>query len=98
MHTSTNDDGGIYLTAKQVCARYGGVTPMTLARWLNDPQMDFPRPRYFGRLRFFRLDELEAWERDRPRRHHGHLPKRAVKTAGQGQQEASGQRDGPEAA
>ncbi|TVQ52099.1 MAG: transcriptional regulator [Rhodobacteraceae bacterium] len=59
-----------WVSARAVRQRYGGEQPisdMTLHRWLNNPAMNFPRPTYFGRFRFWRLDEIEAWERDRPR-------------------------------
>jgi hypothetical protein len=36
---------------------------MALWRWLRDPAMGFPQPVYFGRLRFWRLNVLERWER-----------------------------------
>ena len=52
----------IYISAPQVCARYGGVSHMWLQRKLKgDPS--FPRPYKFGRLRFFKINELENWER-----------------------------------
>ncbi|MGO9684618.1 MAG: hypothetical protein ACLP0B_14955 [Steroidobacteraceae bacterium] len=54
--------GAVYLSAPQVCARYGGRSHMWLERLLaRDP--DFPRPQYFGRLRFFKIAELETYER-----------------------------------
>jgi len=56
-----------YLPAPAVCARFG-ISFMSLHRWLAKPDMGFPKPYYFGRLRDFRLDELETWERDRVRR------------------------------
>jgi hypothetical protein len=40
---------------------------MTIYRWERDPAMDFPPPVYFGRHKFHRLDELEAWEAAQPR-------------------------------
>ncbi|MDE2466171.1 MAG: DNA-binding protein [Alphaproteobacteria bacterium] len=55
-----------FLPARRVWERYG-VTSMTLHRWVNDPAMKFPRPTYFGRFRFWRLNELEDWERRQPR-------------------------------
>jgi predicted DNA-binding transcriptional regulator AlpA len=55
------------MPARKVWERYG-VTSMTIARWLDDENMGFPRPVYFGRFRYWRTAELEAWERDRPRR------------------------------
>jgi hypothetical protein len=52
----------IWICAKQVCQRYGGRSTMWLVRKLqNDP--DFPKPTYFGRLQFFRLEHLEAYDR-----------------------------------
>jgi hypothetical protein len=55
----------VFLTSTQVRVRYGSISDMALWRWLRDPQMNFPRPAYFGRLRFWRLNDLEEWERDR---------------------------------
>jgi hypothetical protein len=46
--------GAIYISAPQVCDRYGGVSHMWLERKLkNDPE--FPHPKYFGRLRFCKI-------------------------------------------
>jgi len=56
-----------FLTARQTWERYG-VTQMTLWRWLRNEAMNFPQPVYFGRFRYFRLSELEAWEQNQPRR------------------------------
>jgi hypothetical protein len=56
----------VYLTAPQVCQRYGNRSHMWLERKLaSDPS--FPRPRKFGRApgswRFFKITELVEWER-----------------------------------
>ena len=51
-----------YLTANQVRARFGGIGDMTLWRWLKDEQLGFPRPLVINRRRFFRLDQIEAFE------------------------------------
>jgi predicted DNA-binding transcriptional regulator AlpA len=56
-----------YLPARKVWERYG-VTAMSLHRWLRDKEMDFPQPTYLGRLRYWRLSSLEAWERQQARR------------------------------
>jgi predicted DNA-binding transcriptional regulator AlpA len=53
-----------FLPARQVWSRYG-VCDMTLHRWVRDERMNFPRPIYFGRLRFWKLADLESWERSR---------------------------------
>ena len=56
-------DTAIYISAPQVCQRYGGVSPMWLVRTLQrDPR--FPRPHKFGRLRFFKVADLIRWERE----------------------------------
>jgi hypothetical protein len=52
----------VFISAPQVCARYGGRSFMWLVRKLAIDQ-DFPRPQYFGRLRFFKIHELEEYER-----------------------------------
>src|SRR5262245_20454157 len=56
-------DSAVFISAAQVCARYGGMSDMWLWRMLErDPT--FPRPFLFGgKRRFFKLDELVAWER-----------------------------------
>jgi predicted DNA-binding transcriptional regulator AlpA len=36
---------------------------MTLHRWLADERMDFPKPTYLGRFRYWLQSDLEAWER-----------------------------------
>jgi hypothetical protein len=59
-------DASAYLTAPQVCQRYGNRSHMWLVRILaSDPT--FPRPSKFGQMpnswRFFKIAELEQWER-----------------------------------
>ncbi|MEG3663075.1 helix-turn-helix transcriptional regulator [Celeribacter halophilus] len=39
----------------------GGVSDMTLWRWLNDPDLAFPRPTYIGKRRYFRETEIADW-------------------------------------
>jgi hypothetical protein len=51
-----------YIDAPQLLARFGGRSHMWLVRLLaRDPT--FPRP-VNGRLRFWKLDDLIAWERE----------------------------------
>ena len=58
----TAPDAPTYISAPQVLDRYGGVSHMFIIRMLErDPT--FPRPVKFGRVRFFKLTELIAWER-----------------------------------
>ncbi|KIX17034.1 AlpA family transcriptional regulator [Paracoccus sp. 228] len=39
----------------------GGISDMTLWRWLNDQSMGFPRPIYLGRRRYWREAEVIGW-------------------------------------
>jgi hypothetical protein len=60
---SLDDAEEIYLTAIQVRKRFGGVTDMTLHRWLHDKTVGFPQPIYIGKHRYWKLTELLAYER-----------------------------------
>jgi predicted DNA-binding transcriptional regulator AlpA len=62
--TIVNQD---FFPARRVWERYG-VTSMTLWRWIRDPEMNFPRPVYLGRFRYWRIAELEAWEAEQAQR------------------------------
>lgn len=39
----------------------GGISDMTLWRWLADPSLNFPRPAIIGRRRYWREAEVIAW-------------------------------------
>lgn len=53
----------VFISASQLRARYGNVSHMWVERRLqNDPA--FPKPKYFGRLRFWSIAELEQYERN----------------------------------
>ena len=52
----------VYVRVAEVRARYGGVSDMWIARKQRD--FEFPAAVYLGgRDRFWRLDELAAWDR-----------------------------------
>jgi predicted DNA-binding transcriptional regulator AlpA len=56
-------DSAVYITAPQLLLRFGGMSDMWLVRML-ERDSTFPRPYYFGgKRRFFKLSELESWER-----------------------------------
>jgi predicted DNA-binding transcriptional regulator AlpA len=65
---STNepsDKPRTFLTAPQVCARYG-IADMSLWRWLRDPEMKFPQPTMvLQRRRFWDEAILREWELSR---------------------------------
>ena len=54
-------DAAALISAAKVRQRYGGVSHMWIERRLQD-DTNFPRPIYIGRLRFWRLAALKAWE------------------------------------
>lgn len=54
-----------YLTEKQLRARYGNVSPMTIWRWERDEQLEFPKPIYINGRKYRDLEQLEAFERKR---------------------------------
>lgn len=51
-----------YLTAAMVRDRLGGISDMTLWRWLHDDSLQFPQPVVINRRRFFALDQIEEFE------------------------------------
>ena len=53
-----------FLPAARVRARYG-ISSMSIYRWLADPTLNFPKPLYIGRYRYWRLADLAEWERKR---------------------------------
>jgi hypothetical protein len=62
----------IWISAKQVRARYGNRSAMWLVRKLKEKMNgkdnpafdpDFPHPTYFGRLMFFKIAELDQYEK-----------------------------------
>jgi len=63
---SAESDPENFLPARRVWERYG-VTDMTIHRWIRDERMNFPQPVYIGRFRYWKLAELQVWERSRLR-------------------------------
>lgn len=39
----------------------GGISDMSLHRWLNDPELNFPKPIYISRRRYWREADVIAW-------------------------------------
>jgi predicted DNA-binding transcriptional regulator AlpA len=48
---------------REIC---GGVSDMSLYRWLRDPELNFPRPLYIARRRYWRAADVIAWLESRP--------------------------------
>ncbi len=60
--TETSSDDR--LPAAAVLRRYR-IVDRTLKRWLDNSSLNFPRPLVVNGRRYFKLDELEQWERSR---------------------------------
>ena len=66
----------LFLRARQVQTRYGGVSHMWLVRRQKDA--GFPSPTILGSIRFWKLSDLERWEKDQksaPKIRTNNLPK-----------------------
>lgn len=53
-------------------AKYLGVTKMTLWRWQQQPQLNFPQPSMINGIAYTRIDEVEAWMKERVARRADH--------------------------
>lgn len=51
-----------YETARQIRQRFGGISDMTLWRWLNDDRLGFPQPLVINRRRYFSVADVEAFQ------------------------------------
>ena len=49
----------------KVRAMCGGVSDMSIWRWLKEPALHFPKPVYIGRHRYWRETEVRAWLAER---------------------------------
>lgn len=49
------------ISASAVRHLCGGISDMTLWRWLHNPAMGFPRPTLIGNRRYFREADVIAW-------------------------------------
>ena len=43
---------------RQIC---GGISEATLYRRANDPALNFPKPVYIGRIRYWKEADILAW-------------------------------------
>lgn len=57
-HFSTQDQ---LIPAKRVRELCGGVSDMTLWRWLATAEMNFPQPIYINTRRYWRSGDVSAW-------------------------------------
>ena len=43
---------------RQMC---GGISDMTLWRWLDNPELGFPKPQYIAKRRYWKEADVIAW-------------------------------------
>jgi predicted DNA-binding transcriptional regulator AlpA len=59
-------DDDVLLTARQVCAKLGGISCMTLWRWLGSDTVRFPQPTArINNRRFWSVGVIRRWLAER---------------------------------
>lgn len=53
------------IRAPEVCELCGGIHNNTLARWIRDPDMNFPKPARLGQVRTWTPGEILGWINER---------------------------------
>jgi predicted DNA-binding transcriptional regulator AlpA len=54
----------MFLSSKAARERYG-ISSMTLWRWMHSGRTDFPKPVCVNGRKFYKISDIEAWERTR---------------------------------
>jgi len=62
-----SSETGSLMPAKKVQQRYD-IADRTLDRWLESKTLAFPKPVVINKRRYWRIAELETWERTRAAR------------------------------
>jgi predicted DNA-binding transcriptional regulator AlpA len=52
------------ISARTVRAELGGISDMTLWRWLNRSDLGFPQPVVIARRRYWRRVDIETWKQN----------------------------------
>lgn len=60
-HDSGPPQEDAYIPARTTRTLCGGVSDMTLWRWLNSSKLDFPEPIRINGRRYWRRSEVNAW-------------------------------------
>lgn len=56
-------DSTTFIGSPKVRNRYDDISDVTLESWIRDPAIDFPAPLTVNGRRYWRVSDLEAWER-----------------------------------
>lgn len=54
------------ITSKQLRELLGGISDMSLWRFLHSSYLDFPKPTYINKRRFWSAAEVEEWFQNQP--------------------------------
>lgn len=57
--------GKQYIVRRNLRARFGNISEMTLWRWEHDKRLAFPRAIAINGRKYYDLAEIEEWERTR---------------------------------
>ncbi|MBB4267840.1 helix-turn-helix transcriptional regulator [Roseospira visakhapatnamensis] len=60
---ASSPESTMLIPARIVRAELGGISDMTLWRWLRRPDLEFPQPVVIARRRYWRRTDLEDWKR-----------------------------------
>jgi predicted DNA-binding transcriptional regulator AlpA len=63
LHAAADTESAESLIAIEHVANRFGRTVATIENWLKCGEMEFPRPKYIRRRRYFSSRELAQWER-----------------------------------
>lgn len=53
-----------YFTSGELLQRFD-ISPITFYRWERNPSLNFPKPMLINRRKFFRKEDIFAWEASR---------------------------------
>lgn len=66
MNTTRDPAPARRIPARAVQELCGGVSAMTIHRWLRAPELNFPAPVYIGNRRYWNEAEVLSWLDSRP--------------------------------
>jgi len=60
------------INSKQLREMLGGISDMSLWRFVHSKYLDFPKPTYINKRRFWSSSDIEDWFRKQPSSKSGH--------------------------